>query len=291
MRKKGEYREKITATNVAPVFCQGIEGCKLMYIPQADNAENCTPPCWSRFDFQLHDSEGRCTAEFETRAALLNHLRSIHQVTTLSLAVTVTNQCPVCLEILSNRTTAFRYLGGALCMSRATSLAELAVPPSLTCRLCGHESASLESFQVHAREHLPFPGSIRPGVVAAMSDVELDDLGPILKGGQFPELKHLGLANAEFTNELCSLLPDSPILSQLKVLDLSMGCMDDHGARALTTSPERLRHLDLLNVRENFLSKDGIDRLAKLGCRVLADDQRDVDDSTNEALRYVAAGE
>lgn len=122
-------------------------------------------------------------------------------------------------------------------------------------------------------------------------DVEADDLAPLLKGTHLPELQHLALANAEFTNELCELLPDAPILSQLKVLDLSKGCMDDQGARSLATSPERLRHLDYLDVSANFLSEAGIARLSKLGCRVVADRQRDVDDSTGEALRYVAVGE
>jgi uncharacterized protein (TIGR02996 family) len=91
-----------------------------------------------------------------------------------------------------------------------------------------------------------------------------DDLAPLLAGKGFPKLEHLGLMNAEFTNELCALLPKSKVLGQLKTLDLSMGTMNDEGAAALVHKTA-WKGLTKLDVRANFLTPKGIAILRKLG--------------------------
>jgi hypothetical protein len=84
--------------------------------------------------------------------------------------------------------------------------------------------------------------------------VTLDDLAPILDGRTLPRLTHLGLCNAEITDELCARLVDAPVSARLRVLDLSMGTMGDDGAERLLAARDRFAALDVLDVSENNLS-------------------------------------
>ncbi|HEX8538484.1 MAG TPA: WGR domain-containing protein [Cystobacter sp.] len=117
----------------------------------------------------------------------------------------------------------------------------------------------------------------------------VDDIQPLLDGKGVPALKHLGLRNAEFTNELCKALPRAKILSQLETLDLSMGTMTDEGAEALAANAAAFKHLKRLDVTENLLSDESQKRMAALGEHVAHGNQRD--DDGDEEYRYVAVGE
>ena len=116
----------------------------------------------------------------------------------------------------------------------------------------------------------------------------IEDLKSLLEGKTAPKLKHLGLRNAEFTNELCQMLHQSPLLKQLETLDLSMGTMTDEGAAALAANAAAYKHLKHLDVTENLLSGDGEKAIAKLCESVARGNQRDNDD---DDYRYVAVGE
>jgi hypothetical protein len=76
---------------------------------------------------------------------------------------------------------------------------------------------------------------------------KVDDLMPLLSGRLFPRLKHLGLRNCEYTDDVARALADAPILKQLESLDLSMGTLGDEGAEALASSPlfAKLANADL----------------------------------------------
>lgn len=80
------------------------------------------------------------------------------------------------------------------------------------------------------------------------------DVAPFLDHKRWPKLRHLGLCNAMFTNEICGILPHAAILPQLETLDLSMGTMNDEGAKLLLRSKRRFVHLKRLDLRKNFLS-------------------------------------
>ncbi len=120
-------------------------------------------------------------------------------------------------------------------------------------------------------------------------DVALDDLQPILEGGALPRLVHLGLTNCELTDGLCARLPRAPILPQLRELDLSLGTLSDEGARILAAHRAALAHLELLDVRDNFLTDRGAKLLEGLCGRVEIGPQRD--DGGDPSNRYASAVE
>jgi uncharacterized protein (TIGR02996 family) len=118
----------------------------------------------------------------------------------------------------------------------------------------------------------------------------VEELQPLLEGKNLPKLKHLGLRNAEFTNELCQVLHQSKILQQLETLDLSMGTMTDEGAAAMAANAAAYKHLKHLDVTENLLSDEGAKQVAKLCESVARGNQRE-DDGGDDDDRYVAVGE
>ena len=114
------------------------------------------------------------------------------------------------------------------------------------------------------------------------------DLKPLLDGEGVPNLRKLGLRNAEFTDELCEVLPKAKVLAQLQELDLSMGTMTDAGAHVLATNPTVFRRLKTLDVSENFLTKEGQKLVATAAQSAVSGKQRTPYD---EDARYAAVGE
>ena len=123
------------------------------------------------------------------------------------------------------------------------------------------------------------------------SDVKFKDVQPILEGRGFPALRHLGLTNAEFTDEVCRALPGSKILPQLEELDLKMGTMSDAGAKAIADHASKFAHLKLLDVHDNYLG-DASKKLLKKVCNGLEfGEQREDEDPDDPDSRYASAYE
>lgn len=118
----------------------------------------------------------------------------------------------------------------------------------------------------------------------ATSDVS--KVQPILAAQGLPKLRHLGLTNAEFTDDLCRELPTSRILPQLEELDLKMGTMSDEGVDVLVEHADRFKHLKLLNVDDNFLSDGAHARLQQICENVIFGEQRE-DEGPDD--RYASA--
>jgi len=119
---------------------------------------------------------------------------------------------------------------------------------------------------------------------------KVKDIEPLLDGSAIPKVKRLGLMNAEFTDRICEALATAKVLRRLEELDLSMGTMGDEGVRALSSSAKALKHLKVLNVSENFLTKKAIAELKKIGCPIVAKEQKEIEEDEEEH-RYVSASE
>lgn len=118
----------------------------------------------------------------------------------------------------------------------------------------------------------------------------VDDLMPILSGGLFPHLTYLGLRNSEYSDAIAKALVRSRMIEQIRVLDLSMGTLGEEGAEVLLNCPA-VNQLDILNVAENYLSRNMVERLSQLDCQVIAQDQR-AEFRTNQAkYRYCSVAE
>ncbi len=118
------------------------------------------------------------------------------------------------------------------------------------------------------------------------ADHRIDDLMPLLSGRLFPKLKHLGLRNCEYTDEIASAIADAPILKQLRSLDLSMGTLGDAGANVLLASP-LFAKLESVDLSHHYMSSAVVKKIMKAGPKMLAKDLR----TEEEGARYTQVGE
>jgi hypothetical protein len=78
-----------------------------------------------------------------------------------------------------------------------------------------------------------------------------DDLEPLCDPARFPALRHLGLVCSAHTHSVAYMVMRSPILPQLRSLDLRGGTMQDAKPFAAV---DRWRHLEALDLRWNALT-------------------------------------
>jgi uncharacterized protein (TIGR02996 family) len=109
-------------------------------------------------------------------------------------------------------------------------------------------------------------------------DASIADVRPLLDRKDLTALRHLGLMNSMFADELADAIGGANVIRGLRELDLSHGIMTDDGARALAATRDKLAHLEVLNVSENYLTRDGIKALKGCAKKVIADSQKDDDD-------------
>ncbi|MFD8505800.1 STM4015 family protein [Streptomyces sp. NPDC059687] len=98
------------------------------------------------------------------------------------------------------------------------------------------------------------------GVEEYGGDATVADLAPILAGGRFPALRHLGLRNSEIQDEIAAVVAGSPVVAQLTSLDLSLGVLTDEGVTALLGG-QPLTHLTRLDLHHNFVSEPVAERI------------------------------
>ncbi|MFJ4971152.1 STM4015 family protein [Streptomyces sp. NPDC088755] len=184
-----------------------------------------------------------------------------------------------------------------------------------TVRGCGQEGLRLRPVRHAALRSLRFESGGLPGdlvrAVAASElpalerldlwfgsswyggDATVDDVRPILSGGTFPRLRHLGLQNSEIQDEIAAAVASAPVVAQLEALALSMGTLSDTGGEALVNG-QPLNHLATLDVRHHYLTDPVLDRIrAACAPAVVEGDEAEEDygDPDDEPERYVAVSE
>ncbi len=116
----------------------------------------------------------------------------------------------------------------------------------------------------------------------------LEDVTALLAGSNLPNLKFLGLMNSEWEADLISILANSELLRQLSTLDLSMGILSSEGVDRLIELHQRFSHLGKLNVEDNYILDEDMQRLLKSLPMVNAGEQGDTQE---QGWRYVSCGE
>jgi hypothetical protein len=118
------------------------------------------------------------------------------------------------------------------------------------------------------------------------SDVVADDVLPLLNA-RLPNLERLALKNFNFTDRLVELLAPSPLLTQVKRLDLSLGTMTEEGAETLLANRARFTHLAHLDLSDNFIPPAHQEQLKAVFRSVELGTQKVEDDG----FRYVSVSE
>jgi uncharacterized protein (TIGR02996 family) len=151
---------------------------------------------------------------------------------------------------------------GGLNPGNASAVARGVLPKLEFLEVCGDHDDSIETVY------------LRNGIsTVSRTAGTFADIAPLLERTDLPRLRHLGIRNSLFTDEICGALASSALLSQLDELDLHRGTMTDAGARALAANPAAFAHLRRLDVSRNMLSQDGIAAIARLCRRVVTDRQ------------------
>ncbi|MEM7029761.1 MAG: STM4015 family protein [Chloroflexota bacterium] len=116
--------------------------------------------------------------------------------------------------------------------------------------------------------------------------VEVEHLTPLLSQSLFPNLRYLGLRDADNADDIATAIAKAPILGQLDTLDLSLGTLSDDGGKALLASAG-IKQLQKLDLHYHYLSDDLMTQFASQSFSVDVSDQQKDDDG----WRYVAVGE
>ncbi|MCZ4100178.1 leucine-rich repeat domain-containing protein [Streptomyces sp. SID13666] len=157
--------------------------------------------------------------------------------------------------------------------------------------LPGNVVRAVAASELPALEHL----ELWLGVEEYGGDSTVADLAPLLAGGRFPALRHLGLQNSELQDEIAAAVAAAPVVAQLTSLDLSMGVLSDEGAAALLGG-QPLTHLTRLDLSHHYLSDAVMERvsseLGAAGVTVdLSEQESPEDEGDDEEWRYVAVSE
>ncbi|MDQ0988268.1 STM4015 family protein [Streptomyces sp. V2I9] len=181
-------------------------------------------------------------------------------------------------------------------------------------RGCGREGLALRPLRHTALRSLRFesgglPGALVRAVTASElpalerlelwfgstwygCDATVEDIRPVLAGGLFPRLRHLGLQNSEFQDEIAAAVGSAPAVAQLESLALSMGTLSDTGGEALLNG-QPLHHLSLLDLRHHYLTEPMVERI-RTACApavVEAGEAEEDYGDPDEPERYVAVSE
>lgn len=138
--------------------------------------------------------------------------------------------------------------------------------------------------QLPALEHL----ELWLGTPSYGGDVTVADLQPLLQGGLFPKLKHLGLRDSEIVDQVAAAVANAPVITQLESLDLSLGIMSDAGAKALLDSPTA-RRLKKLDLHHHYISYAMMGALKNGFAQVNLEEAQDSNSDPDD--RYVAVSE
>ncbi|HLL22946.1 MAG TPA: hypothetical protein VK427_12490, partial [Kofleriaceae bacterium] len=120
----------------------------------------------------------------------------------------------------------------------------------------------------------------------AQNDATAAHFAALLERRAPETLRHLGIVNSEIVGQLVEPLARSPLLRQLRTLDLSKGTLVDEDAPALIAHADAFRHLDRLDLSENMFDTAG----APIR-RALANADVSEQRVAEGGYRYVALGE
>jgi hypothetical protein len=100
-------------------------------------------------------------------------------------------------------------------------------------------------------------------------NVNIDSIKPILSGKYCQDLVYLAIRNSGNTDQIAKAIVNSPVMKNLKILELTDGNMGSDGAKVFLESSVT-SNLHTLNLCGNSLGKKMIEQLSQLNCQVIA---------------------
>ena len=128
------------------------------------------------------------------------------------------------------------------------------------------------------------------GDVGYGAEASVADLQPLL-AGRFAGLEVLRLRNTELSDALVPALAASELLPRLRVLDLSMGTLHGPGVAQLLEHAARFRHLERLDLSDNFLLEAEASALQAAVPGAIVDGQKQPYMRQTEPQYFVSVGE
>lgn len=129
------------------------------------------------------------------------------------------------------------------------------------------------------------------GVANYGGTVQVADIKPLLTNNPFAHLKYLGIRNSEIVDDIAKELKDAPVLSQIDVLDLSLGTLTDEGAEHLLNN-DALKKLSLLDLHHHFCSNEMMAKLEASSIKVDISERLEAESyGDGEIYRYTSVSE
>lgn len=125
----------------------------------------------------------------------------------------------------------------------------------------------------------------------------VEDLANLLDGVGLANLRHLGLQNCAFADQLAERLTSARVLPQLQTLDLSMGNLSDRGITTMLAAKSAFQHLERLEVDDNALTDASWPAARELAKQVAFGTEHTPEravpraESVSRYRRYVSVGE
>lgn len=160
--------------------------------------------------------------------------------------------------------------------------------------LSAEEIASIMNATWPALEHLEiWTGDPNYGAASTVAT-----LRAVFDRARFPALRHLGIVNSTWVEDVIDALAASKLLPQLHSLDLSKGIFARRGVELLRQHATLFRHLASIDLSENLLLPREAAQIRDVLDNVILVDQREREmedyeetEADGEIVRYVAVGE
>lgn len=117
-------------------------------------------------------------------------------------------------------------------------------------------------------------------------DGNIEDIANMLMNSDFPNLKTLGIKDSEIQDDVAKVVTKSKYMSQIEVLDLSLGTLTDEGGQVLLDTLPDYENIKEVNLEYHYMSEDMMAKLKALSADVDVSDKQEDDEYDGEIYRY-----
>lgn len=117
-------------------------------------------------------------------------------------------------------------------------------------------------------------------------DGNIEDIANMLMNSDFPNLKTLGIKDSEIQDDVAKVVTKSKYMSQIEVLDLSLGTLTDEGGQVLLDTLPDYENIKEVNLEYHYLSEDMMAKLKALSADVDVSEKQEDDEYDGEIYRY-----